>query len=310
MLEQRKGDLYPSRVAAVPQILARHDPVVHGHWSPDAALSRKQTESFRKDGFLVLEDTFDVSEIELLQSEATRLRSSPRQSGDETVITEPESGAVRSVFQIHQQSSLFARLAADARLVQIAQFLLGDDVYIHQSRLNYKPGFQGKEFYWHSDFETWHVEDGMPRMRALSMSILLNENTPANGPTMFMAGSHNRFVACVGETPDNHYKQSLKKQEYGVPDDESLRVLSGSGIAAPTGKAGTVVIFDCNTMHGSNSNITPLPRSNAFFVFNAASNKLTSPFGSVSAPRPEFVAARENTPIITPIDGPFQKDAA
>src|SRR3546814_10756649 len=44
------------------------------------------------------------------------------------------------------------------------------------SRLNYKPGFKGKEFYWHSDFETWHVEDGMPQMRALSMSILLAEN--------------------------------------------------------------------------------------------------------------------------------------
>lgn len=62
------------------------------------------------------------------------------------------------------------------RLLDIAQFLLDDEVYIHQSRLNYKPGFRGKEFYWHSDFETWHVEDGMPRLRALSISITLTEN--------------------------------------------------------------------------------------------------------------------------------------
>src|SRR3546814_19751740 len=72
--------------------------------------------------------------------------------------------------------------------------------YIHQSRLNYKPGFKGKEFYWHSDFETWHVEDGMPRMRALSMSVLLAENTPHNGPLMLIPGSHQSFLTCVGET--------------------------------------------------------------------------------------------------------------
>src|SRR3546814_8501331 len=83
-----------------------------------------------------------------------------------------------------------ARLAADDRLAGVARFLLGDDVYVHQSRLNYKPGFVGKEFYWHSDFETWHVEDGMPQMRALSMSILLAPNTVLNGPLMIIPGSH------------------------------------------------------------------------------------------------------------------------
>ena len=56
----------------------------------------------------------------------------------------------------------------------IAEQILGSQVYIHQSRVNLKPGFKGKEFYWHSDFETWHIEDGMPRMRALSCSIEFN----------------------------------------------------------------------------------------------------------------------------------------
>src|SRR3546814_19786785 len=87
-----------------------------------------------------------------------------------------------------------------------------------QSRLNYKPGFVGKEFYWHSDFETWHVEDGMPQMRALSMSILLAPNTVLNGPLMIIPGSHRKYLTCVGETPEDHYRSSLKKQEYGVPD--------------------------------------------------------------------------------------------
>jgi ectoine hydroxylase len=305
----RREDLYPSRQAPKPQMLPRRDPVVHDEWSPDAPLSREQTASYERDGFLVLENVFDAGEIEILQREAARMRAAPEELDDETTITEPGSGAVRSVFKLHRQSAIFARLAADARLANVAQLLLADDVYLHQSRLNYKPGFRGKEFYWHSDFETWHVEDGMPRMRALSMSVLLNDNTPANGPTMFMKGSHKLYATCVGETPEDHYRQSLKKQEYGVPDEESLTALASGGVAMPTGPAGTVVIFDCNTMHGSNSNIAPAPRSNAFFVFNAVSNKLEAPFGA-TAPRPEFIAAREHTETIRPVRGRLLKHAA
>ncbi|MES8739290.1 phytanoyl-CoA dioxygenase family protein, partial [Cutibacterium acnes] len=73
---------------------------------------------------------------------------------------------------------------------------------IHQSRINLKNGFNGKEFYWHSDFETWHVEDGMPNMRAVSCSITLTDNTVYNGSLMVIPGSHKYFVSCVGETPE------------------------------------------------------------------------------------------------------------
>ena len=133
----------------------------------------------------------------------------------------------------------------------------------------------------------------MPRMRALSMSVLLAENTPDNGPLMVIPGSHRVYVCCVGETPEDHYLQSLKKQEYGVPDELSLAELAHKhGIVAPTGKPGTVILFDCNTMHGSNGNITPFPRANAFLVYNAVSNHLQAPFAAVT-PRPGFIAERE-----------------
>jgi ectoine hydroxylase len=191
-------------------------------------------------------------------------------------------------------SPVFERLAQDARLVDVAQYLLGDEVYLYQTRLNYKPGFFGKEFYWHSDFETWHMEDGMPRMRALSVSISLTDNTDVNGPLMLIPGSHLHYVSCSGRTPNDHYKKSLRKQEYGVPDPVSLRkLIDNGGIESVQGPTGTVVFFDCNTMHGSNSNITPFPRTNAFFVYNSVNNRVEAPFGT-SKPRPGFLAEREN----------------
>jgi ectoine hydroxylase len=145
----------------------------------------------------------------------------------------------------------------------------------------------------------------MPRMRALCMSILLAENTPHNGPLMILPGSHHTYLTCVGQTPEDHYKMSLKKQEYGVPDEQSLAEMAHRcGIVAPTGKPGSVVIFDCNVMHGSNGNITPFPRSNAFIVYNAVTNRLQAPFG-VDNPRPSFNAARDGE-AITPKTGPLR----
>lgn len=285
-------DPYPSRQGAEPSALPRLDPVVYSDWTDHAPISREQAQQFDEYGYIVMRDLFSAEEVATLQQSATRLLSDPGSLSPETVISEPGVDEVRSIFMIHRQDVVMRRLAADERLAGIARFLLGDDVYIHQSRLNYKPGFVGKEFYWHSDFETWHVEDGMPRMRALSMSILLAPNTPTNGPLMVIPGSHRKYCACAGETPDENYLSSLKKQEYGVPDTLTLaKLATDGGIEAPTGDAGTVVIFDCNIMHGSNGNITPFPRANAFFVYNAVSNRLGAPFGVPKA-RPEFIATR------------------
>jgi ectoine hydroxylase len=298
-------DFYPTRCTADPQLLARSEPVARRDWHPGAPLTVKQIEQFDRDGYLVLEDVFSPEEMATLQRETGRLLGDPDGLQEETVITEPGGREIRSIFRIHEQSETIARLAADARLADVARYLLDDEVYIHQSRLNYKPGFRGKEFYWHSDFETWHAEDGMPRMRALSMSVLLAENTPNNGPLMVIPGSHHVFIGCVGQTPDDHYRQSLKKQEYGVPDENTLAELAHrQGIVAPVGKPGTVIVFDCNTMHGSNGNITPFPRANAFLVYNAMINALVEPFAAAK-PRPEFIAARRFEPLV-PVSGSLE----
>ncbi|MBL8628028.1 MAG: ectoine hydroxylase [Rhodospirillaceae bacterium] len=286
-------DLYPSRCDEVPRVIERSDPVVYSSLTSSAPLTAGQIHQYSQDGYVVLRGLFSPSAIKGLRAEAVKLLDNPASLDKETLVTESGSGRVRSIFMVHRQSAAMARLAGNEWLTSIARFLLADDVYVHQSRLNYKPGFVGKEFYWHSDFETWHVEDGMPRMRALSMSILLEPNTPFNGPLMIIPGSHRSFITCVGRTPENHYLTSLKKQEYGTPDQDSIAQLAAqNGIAALTGNAGDVIIFDCNAMHGSNSNITPFPRANAFIVYNAISNRLQSPFGA-QTPRPEFIATRE-----------------
>ena len=143
--------------------------------------------------------------------------------------------------------------------------------------------------------EQRYTEDGMPRMRAVSFSIALTDNTPFNGPLMLIPGSHKTFVPCVGRTPEDNYQSSLKKQELGVPNEQDLAALvDRNGIKAPTGPAGSLIIFECNTLHASNANMSPWPRSNLFFVYNSVENQLEAPYCG-NKPRPDFLGNRTNT---------------
>lgn len=301
-------DLYPSRTNGVEKVVARQDPTVFAR----EALDDERVRAYDKNGYLQLDALFDARELRALQAEASRLLADQNRNADSSlidssrisraeIIVEPGSNSIRSIFDVQRFSALFDRLIRDERLVDWARRLLGDEVYLHQSRLNYKPAFSGKEFYWHSDFETWHVEDGMPRMRALSMSIALTENRACNGPVMVIPGSHQFYVSCAGQTPEKNYEQSLRRQDYGVPSRASLeQLVEGREIAVVTGAAGSVLMFDCNTMHGSAGNITPYARTNLFFVYNAVSNRLQKPY-SGQEPRPEYIARRAGVEPITPV---------
>ncbi len=60
----------------------------------------------------------------------------------------------------------------------------------------------------------------------------------------------------------------------------------------PVGKAGSVLIFDYNIMHGSSSNISPYTRSHVFMRFNSVENKLQKPFSGQKS-RPDYIATRD-----------------
>ncbi len=286
-------DPYRSRDRAVWEAGERVDPVIRpGQPGP---LSTEQLEQFERDGFIALSGWLDEAEVEAALADAESLARQRR--GTEEVVCEPDSDVVRSVFRVHEGGSVIPGLARMQRLAGVARQILGSDVYIHQSRVNYKPPLDGREFFWHSDFETWHIEDGMPRMRAVSASISLNGSNEFNGPLMLIPGSHRTYVRTVGETPDEHYKTSLRRQEIGVPNREALtQLVEAGGIQAPKGPPGSVVFFDCNTMHGSVGNLSPFPRTNLFFVFNSMENPLVDPFGG-KPPRPAHIANRDPEPL-------------
>ncbi|HEX5116489.1 MAG TPA: ectoine hydroxylase [Pseudonocardiaceae bacterium] len=297
---ESRQDMYPTRLEGQPTPMVRPDPTV---WPADSGerpagpFDAAALAAYNADGCAIVQGLLSPAEVGSYSAELARLTSDESLATDERSVVEKESREIRSIFAVHEISPLIAELVRDPRVVDRARQVLGSDVYVHQSRINYMPGFRGRGFYWHSDFETWHAEDGMATPRACSMSIALTDNHPFNGGLMVMPGSHRTYVPCAGATPEDHYQESLREQEIGVPSESDLTALATEhGIAQFTGPAGDALLFDSNIMHGSGNNITPMPRSNIFVVFNSVHNALGEPY-SAPRPRPEFVASRDFTPV-------------
>lgn len=289
------ADLYPTRSGERTEVLDRPGPVVHGT-AADGPMDAETLRHYEDKGYLLIDQLITPAELDELRAELKRLSTDPEARADERTIVEAQSDEVRSVFDVHRTNAVVKKIANDPRIVARAEQLLGSQVYIHQSRINYKPGFVGKEFSWHSDFETWHAEDGMPEPRAVSISISLTDNYSFNGPLMIMPGSHKKYISCVGGTPEDNYKKSLVMQGAGTPDPQTLTDFADEyGIDVLEGRAGGAIMFDSNCMHASNGNVTPFARSNVFIVYNSVENTCVEPFAA-PAPRPEFVGSTDFTP--------------
>jgi ectoine hydroxylase len=286
------ADPYPTRMSGDPELLERIEPTVWPARGAGGPIDPATLAAHDSRGYSIHDDLLSPAEVEAFRHELGRLATNP---SDDVFVS--EDGDVRTVFGIHRASALVAELVRDPRVLDRARQILGSEVYVHQSRATYLSAFEGRGHYWHSDFETWHAEDGMPVPRAVSMSIALTDHHPFNGGLMMMPGSHRTFVPCAGRTPLEHYRSPIVDHEIGVPSTEHLTSLASAyGIEQFTGPAGSALMFDANLMHGSGNNITPFPRSHIYLVFNSAENVLVDPFGGTS-PRPIHVADRDFTPL-------------
>ncbi|MBM7368221.1 ectoine hydroxylase [Gordonia hydrophobica] len=300
-------DRYPTRLdpgfTASAEPLVRPDPTVWGT-RPGPFLERELT-AYDRNGFHIEQGLLTPTQVQHCWSEFDRMVTDPALADSGLLVRERGSGAIRSVFRVHRVSPVFEALARTPRILDRARQLLGSEVYIHQSRINAMPGMAGTGFYWHSDFETWHAEDGLPAPRTVSLSIALTDNFAFNGGLMLMPGAHRTFVPCIGSTPDGNFHQSLQEQRVGVPSEQVITELGYEfGIDQFTGAAGAGLFFDANSMHASGNNISPYPRANVFLVFNSVENTPRAPYGGV-APRPVHLAERDVTPLEPLDDSPF-----
>ncbi|MFT6107687.1 MAG: ectoine hydroxylase [Planctomycetota bacterium] len=318
-------DPYPSRVPE-PGLVERVDPVVAPGAREAGPLSAAQVDRFDRRGVLVLPQVFSHEEVTHLRETTEALRTYYESltyedldsTTDMRVITERGGALIddeaapvtlKSIWQVHLPpedakhmkfaAGLSRRTVCDSRLVDTAKQLIGDDVYIHQSRVNFQRGIGpssrgGSGFLWHQDFEQWHSEDGMPRMRAVSMAILLERAVPANGALMVMPGTHRQLVQAYGGGDDaDRYAKGALSSGPEIPTHILGHLADEHGIEHCRGEPGDVVLFDSNLIHGSHTNISPWGRSMFFAVYNSVSNTPAPELYGANGRRPEHIGSHD-----------------
>ena len=98
--------------------------------------------TFEEEGFLFFPSLFTADEVAVLRAAVTQVTT---RTGPE-VVHEPDVKAVRLVYGAHRFNEAFRRLGRHPRLISRAGRLMGDGVYIHQSRLNPKAAFVGESW--------------------------------------------------------------------------------------------------------------------------------------------------------------------
>jgi ectoine hydroxylase len=244
-------------------------------------LTDTQIANFERDGWLFLPETFSAEEVALMRREAEDIYKEDRPE-----IWREKSGAPRTAFAAHKYHDVFRILGAHPRLIEPLEQIFGEKVYMHQFKINAKSAFSGEVWQWHQDYGTWLRDDGMPEPRAMNIAVFLDEVMPINGPLMLVPRSFQHGNLAAG-----HDTSTTSYPLWTLDNETVKRLVDEGGIVAPTGKAGGVLMFHGNLVHGSAGNITPYPRKIVYLTLNAVSNYIRKPT------RPEFIAHQDFTPI-------------
>ncbi|VFR22205.1 Ectoine hydroxylase [plant metagenome] len=250
-------------------------------------LTPQQLEEFEERGYLFFPGLFSREEIKTLTDEVPRLYAQHRPEN----IREKHSGAVRTNFAAHMYSDPFARLARHPRMIKPVEQLFGEELYMHQFKINGKNAFDGDVWQWHQDYGTWFNDDLMPTPRAMNVAIFLDDVDTTNGPLMFIPGSHKLGVLDAG------HDTTTTSYPLWTINNENIRVLvekaggRNGGIVTPTGPAGSMMLFHSCLVHASGSNLSPWNRVSVYLSLCAISNHIRR------HKRVEWIAHRDFTPI-------------
>jgi len=244
-------------------------------------LTEEQLQEFDESGYLFLPNLFTADEASVLKREADAVYATDRKE-----VWRESSGVARTAFAAHKYNEAFRRLGAHPRLLEPVQQLLDGPVYMHQFKVNAKAAFDGDVWQWHQDYGTWHRDDGMPEPRAMNIAVFIDDVTAANGPLLFIPGSHKLGVVEAG-----HDLETTSYPLWTLDRAKVTELAEKGGCVAPTGAGGSVLLFSSLLVHASPPNISPFDRTIVYLSLCHVDNHITA-FN-----REEWIAHRDFTPI-------------
>ncbi len=172
-------------------------------------LDATQIETYRADGYLVLESRVPMAIVEQIRAEIARFTDMARgmTASDDRLDLEdshrPDAPRVRRVKLPHTQSSVVDALMRSDHVLAPVRDLIGPDLRLQTTKLNMKSAGFGAAVEWHQDWAFYpYTNDDV-----LAVGLIIDDMTPENGPLMVFPGSHR------GPVYDHHHNGGLRRRD-------------------------------------------------------------------------------------------------
>lgn len=214
---------------------------------PPNIIDDTQRRSYFEQGYLHLESFLSTELLARLSAAFAELieRYRHQTASDDNVLIEadhsPREPRYKRMNRATDQHPALWTYAANSVLTELVSDLVGPSVRFRESYINCKSPLGGDRIDWHQDFPFFpHTNKSM-----LTTLTFLEDVSADMGPIMMYPGSH-RGVLYEHYDADGSWA--------GKVSDAELAALDKNDAVSLCGPAGTVVVFDCCMLHGSEPN--------------------------------------------------------
>lgn len=269
-------------------------------------ISQEETEFYKEQGYLVVENVVTETELTALRSELdTLVKDSAAVTKNNHIYDLEETHSsqdprVRRIKEPHKVMPSVAALMRQPALLSILTRLLGPGVRFQTAKLNMKAAGYGAAVEWHQDWAFYpHTNDDL-----LAVGVMLDDVDDINGPMQVIPGSHKGKIC-------NHHAGDY----FCGAIDPTRNEFDINSAVALKGSAGSVTFHHVRTIHGSALNRSD--RSRNFLLYQFTANDawpLTQPVIDIDeydswivAGEPTLIPRLEPVPVRLPLpEAPMQ----
>lgn len=225
-------------------------------------INASQMAQYRRDGFVVVPDMLDGSELAAIRQVIAELVAGAAEVETHTSVYDLEPSHTRAAPRVrriktpHSVHPVFDRAVRKPSVIAVLQALLGPDIRLHGSKLNMKSAQYGSPVEWHQDWAFYpHTNDDI-----LAIGVMLDDMTMENGPLLIAPGSHTGPIWNHHGT-DGRFCGAVDPTEMKAEIERAVPVL---------GKAGSMSFHHVRALHGSALNTSDRPRNLLLYEVAAA----------------------------------------
>ena len=253
--------------------------------NPPQAITTEQRRFYFENGYLLLEEAISQDWLTRLRETTDEMVEKSRNitqsdaTWDFEIDHSFDNPRLRRLTSPNDEHEVFWEFASQSIVGDIVADLVGPDVKFHHSKLNFKWSRGGEEVKWHQDIQFWPHTNYSP----LTVGVYLYDCSTEQGPLVVLPKSH------AGRLYDQYNEND---QWVGCLSQQDVETLDTSTATELCGRAGSLTIHNCRTLHSSMPN-----QSNTFrpLLLNAFSAADAMPYTPVPTPSRHFQAIIRGT---------------